>query len=192
MVAGHAGTDPPPYIGIKKGIVGHGQDLAGRHMDHHAGAGFGVVGSNGLFQLFFGEKLNLGVDGQAHVVAVDVGQLPALGIEKVAPPRSVALDHELGLASGEAHIKGFFQPFQTHVAHAHKAHELAGQMAVGIEPAEFLGEMNPRQGRFPNLGCGTIAHPPGQVDDFLGPHEKALNLNTFGQQPAGAGINFAP
>jgi len=98
-VAGQPGADAAPGVGVEKGIVGHGQDLARGHMDHQGHPGLGIVAGHGLFELFLGEKLDLGVDGQVHVLAVDVGQFLALGVVEEPPARGVALDHEPGLAA---------------------------------------------------------------------------------------------
>ena len=164
VVAGDARADAAPHVGVEEGVVGHGQDLARGHVDHDGRAGLGVVGGDGLFQLLLGEELDLGIDGQAHALAVDVVEFASLGIEKEAAARGVALHHVFGLAAGKALVEGLFHAFQAHVAHADEAHELAGEVAVGIKTCEFLGEIDAGQFRFADAGGGAVAHAPGKID----------------------------
>jgi len=62
-VAGEPGVDAAAGVGIEKGIVGHGQDVAAGHLDDHGHAVLGVVGGDGLLQLVLDEELDLGIDG---------------------------------------------------------------------------------------------------------------------------------
>jgi hypothetical protein len=60
-----------PFRGVEARVVGQRQHLAGGDVEHHRTAGLGLVFDHRVAQALVGEELDLGVDREADIEAVD-------------------------------------------------------------------------------------------------------------------------
>ena len=134
VVEGHG------VVGVKVRLGGHGQDGAGVHVHHDDHAPLGdIVYLDRVFQVFFGDGLYLGVQGEDEIIAVlglvehsvVVGHLAAGG---------GALAHQPPRRAGQHVLIVLFQAVEAVSVGVHEAQHAGGKGAEGVFPLGVLGD----------------------------------------------------
>src|SRR5579862_402051 len=122
------------FVGVEGGHVSHGEDFAGVGVLNNDGAGLGLSFVDGGGELFFGDVLNIFVDGESDAdagerggfVAVDAAAAGVFGYEDVA-----------GLAA-DLLVEGVFDAAEAAFVRIDVAEDVRSEGAAGINANGFF------------------------------------------------------
>ena len=129
-VAQLVATQVAAVAGVKTGVVGQGQDLAGAGIQHHGAAGLGLVLGDSLAQRLVGEELHLGIQAELHVVAVQRRHGGVLVLDDAA--HAVAQHLALAVLALQVTLEGQLDAFLPLILQVGEAHHVRTGLALRV------------------------------------------------------------
>ena len=155
-------------VGVKVGLGSHGQNSAGVHVHHNGGdTVFGIVLLHRRHEILFHNGLDIGVDGEHHIIAV-LGGIDHRAVCGHFPVQTGAGRDAPAFHAGQLFVVGNLHAGDGAVAAAvHKAQHAGHEIAVGIFPpggagkGDSLAQAVVLADLF-HLVVHRLVHPPGQ------------------------------
>ena len=164
-------------VGIVVGFAGQGENLPclGLHDNNGGRPGLGLL--HDPVQLPFHDLLDDKVDGQIQVMAFHGGHIAVAGIGNL-PAAGVVLHYDAAGPAPQITVERQLNAVQALVVDTRKAHDMGGQIVMGILAPALLGDADARQAEDFDLFCRL------SIDFALNPG-KSLPLLQFFRQAAG-------
>ena len=163
-IASSAHVELRPVVRVVCRHVGHRQHLAGAHVDGNDPAGLGPMLDDRGLQLAIGEVLQLAIDRQREVAALD-WRAHALRVLH-HPPQPVLDDPAAAGLPGQPVLVGELDSLLAAVVHIGEAEQMRSHFAVRVVAAVLTLERNTRKAKLHDLGRGVGRQVALQVDEL--------------------------
>ena len=183
-VAGSAHVELRAVVRVVRRHVGHRQHLAGPHVEDDDPAGLGAMLDDRGLQLAIGEVLQLAIDRQREVAALD---RRAHALRVLHHPPQPVLDHPAaaGLA-GQPVLVGELDALLAAVVHVGEAEQMRGHLAVRVVAPVLALERDARKGELHDLRSDVGRQVALEVDELAVPlGEPAADLTLVHAQQSG-------